>query len=80
MQASQQGSGSAENRGQDRADQLSPATGEAPRTEKIKESLGNDSGRLSSIRELGGLSGRDDISGGSGNRMEEQSTGQQTDK
>lgn len=42
--------------------------------------IGEQESSLASIREMGGLSCRDDSSGGSGDRIEDQSTREQTDR
>jgi hypothetical protein len=75
------GSGSAEQTGRDREEQRLPTT-ETPeeRRQNIASQIGESESRVSSINELGGLSGRDDSSGGSGDRMEEQNSGDATDR
>jgi hypothetical protein len=76
MKEHQQGSGSAENKGQGREQQVSPQPG--------KQQVGREAGisqrDISSIDELGGRSGREDYSGGSGDDMESQNTGSATDR
>jgi hypothetical protein len=73
------GSGSAEQTGRERSEQQNQNTN---RTEKedIASQIGEKSSDVSSIRETGGLSGRDDASGGSGDRMENESSNERTDR
>ena len=80
MQQGQQGSGSAENQGRSRQDQLSQSWNEPENEQEIKDALGNDADRLGSLKDLGAVSGRDDLAGGSGDGMEDQHTGQGTDR
>ena len=80
MQQGQEGSGSAENQGRSREDQMAQNTDAQDNRQDIKDALGNDANRLSSLKEMGALSGRDDAAGGSSDRMEEQNTGQATDQ
>ena len=81
LQQGQQGSGSAESLGKDRKDQWNES---ADMTEQDKEAIaaeiGVDKDEVADIKSLGGLSGRDDNAGGSGDGMENQSTGQATDR
>jgi hypothetical protein len=78
-QEGRQGSGSAENKGEPRSDQqLNDQPGS--QKQQISEAIGEDARRVSTIGELGGRSGRDDQSGGSGDAMEDQNTGQATEK
>ena len=79
FQAGQQGTGSAENRGDDRDSQMTPNTSlTQPEKEDIARQIGEEPGAIAGLKDLGALSGRDDASGGSGDRMDEQSTGQPT--
>jgi hypothetical protein len=82
IQQSQQGTGSAENVGQERSEQQQQLNSHLTDEQRqdISGQLGNDSGRLADLSELGQLSGRDDNSGGSNDRMEDQSTGERTDR
>ncbi|OLY92949.1 hypothetical protein SAMN05444008_10445 [Cnuella takakiae] len=76
----QEGSGSAENQGRSRIEQRQPmrdVTEEQKRD--IEQEIGTGSGSVAGIGELGGNSGRDDASGGSGDGMENQHTRQATD-
>jgi hypothetical protein len=77
----QQGSGSSENKGGMREEQMNKMT-ETSRQERsnIASQMGKGPNPLTDIKEMGGKSGRDDASGGSGDRMEEQSTRQETDR
>ena len=76
----QEGSGSAENQGRSRQDQLSQSWNEPENQQELRDALGNDADRLGSLKDTGALSGRDDAAGGSGDRMEDQHTGQGTDR
>jgi hypothetical protein len=81
LQSSREGSGSAENKGQDRSQQQAKNT---RIDQKEKQDIANLSGvnksKIADQQDLGMLSGRDDASGGSGDRMEDQNTGQATDR
>lgn len=79
--ASQPGTGSAENKGGDRSEQVNKKK-DLSRGDKqdIASQIGEPARRVGSIRDTGALSGRDDSSGGSGDRMEDQNTGQATDR
>ena len=78
---SQQGTGSAENKGENRENQLTPNTSlTQPEKEDIAAQIGEDKNAIAGMKDLGAVSGRDDASGGSGDRMEGQSTGQETDR
>ena len=81
FQESQKGSGSAENRGEDRSKQVNQTTdlSKQERTD-IAAQMGKGPNPVTSIKDMGGLSGRDDSAGGSSDRMEEQSTGESTDR
>ncbi len=77
----QGGTGSAEQTGRDRADQKAPTT-DMSGNEKadVASQIGEDSSAISTISDLGGMSGRDDAAGGTGDRQEGQSTNESTDK
>lgn len=78
---SQQGSGSAENRGGNRNDQKNPLTDIVHEERKwIAGEAGIEEQRVSDIRETGGLSGRDDSSGGSGDDMSRENTNDPTER
>ena len=78
FQQSQSGSGSAEQTGRERSEQqVSPDTGQK---QDIASQIGEYQESISSVRETGGLSGRDDASGGSGDRMERESSNERTDR
>ena len=80
-QQSQQGTGSAENKGQDRNEQVSRSKDISRQDrQNIASEIGEDPKRVGSIRDTGALSGRDDSSAGSGDRMEGQNTGERTDR
>lgn len=80
-QQAQPGSGSAENTGRSREEQLNPNTN---LTQQQREDLSGQPGlgrdRLGGLREMGSLSGRDDLSGGGNDGMTEQSTGEETER
>ena len=78
MKEQQQGSGSAENQGQGREQQVN--RGQEGDKQQVSQEAGLAQRDISSIEELGGRSGRDDYSGGSGEGMETQSTGAPTDR
>lgn len=81
FQSSQEGSGSAENRGQERKQQQAKNTTLNQQERKdIGSQLGADKSRVADLDDLGARSGRDDAAGGSGDRMEDQSTGSATDR
>jgi hypothetical protein len=79
MKQDQQGSGSAENTERDRQEQVNHSSSPANKQQVSKET-GISQRDIGSIDELGQRSGRDDYSGGSGEGMEGQSTGQPTDR
>lgn len=80
-QKSQPGTGSAENRGQNRNEQMNRSK-DLSQGEKqdMASQIGEKPGRIASQRDMGVLSGRDDSSGGSGERMEGENTGEGTDR
>ena len=79
FQQSQQGTGSAENQNRSRQEQMNPNT---EISQKDRRNISNEIGNVpvASPKDLGALSGRDDASGGSGDRMEEGSTGEETER
>ena len=80
FQQSQSGSGSAEQTGRERSEQQQPLSPDQEQKQDIASQIGEDQNSISSIRETGGLSGRDDASGGSGDRMERESSNEMTDQ
>lgn len=80
-QQAQPGSGSAENKGQERREQVNQSK-DISREDRqhIADEIGEHPSKLANLRDLGSLSGRDDASGGSGDRMENESTGRRTDR
>ncbi len=81
LQAGQQGSGSAENTGQERHDQTQPLTNlSSAQKQDIADEIGEDADGVASIKDLGQWSGRDDASGGVNDGMEGSSTGEETDR
>lgn len=77
----QGGSGSAEQTGRDRQEQKTPTTrmNENEKSE-VASQIDENKTDVRTIEDLGGMSGRDDLAGGSGDRMENQSTNQSTEK
>ena len=80
-QQGQPGTGSAENTGRERDHQFNEMT-ELSLEERmnVADQIGVPVESVSDASETGAMSGRDDAAGGSGDRMEEQSTGQTTDR
>ena len=80
-QRSQQGSGSAENRGQDRSRQENK-TEDLSKQEKtdIAAKMGKGPNPVGDIEDMGGSSGRDDYAGGFGAGMRDESTGESTER
>ena len=76
----QGGSGSAENGDRDRTDQIVKNTDASQNRQEIEDALGSDAKRLTSLQDMGAFSGRDDVAGGSGDGMEDQHSGQSTDR
>ena len=79
MKHTQEGSGSAENTGRGREEQLNRSSEELSRGDVAREA-GISKQDISSIEELGGRSGRDDLAGSINDGMSEQSTGEATDR
>ena len=81
IESSQQGSGSAENKGQDRnAQQNSKTVLSDEERQNLAAQMGEGPNAMVGLKDMGALSGRDDASGGSGDRMENESTGVPTDR
>lgn len=81
FQQSQSGSGSAEQTGRNRNEQRQPHTSvDDSQMQEISDQIGEERNRITTISGLGGESGRDDSSGGSGDRMENESSGERTDR
>ena len=81
IQTSQQGTGSSENRNDTRDAQKNQTA--YPRKEQEQDiayqaGLGRE--RMSSIEEMGGLSGRDDYAGGDNDAMSDQNTNERTNR
>jgi hypothetical protein len=75
LQQGQQGSGSAENTGRDRQEQLTDTGLSDAEKQTIADHIGENKESVVGLKDLGAASGRDDASGGSGDGMEDQSTG-----
>ena len=81
MQKSQPGTGSSENRGGERNEQQNRSKDLSQGDKQdIASQIGEKPGRIASQRDTGILSGRDDMAGGSGDRMEGENTGEGTDR
>ena len=77
----QGGSGSAENKGQSRQDQLSKTMSVSTQERQdIAEQTGLKPEDIADVQDLGGMSGRGDAAGGSGDEMENTSTNKGTDR
>jgi hypothetical protein len=77
----QQGSGSAENKNEGRESQQNPNTHLSKQDkQKVAGEMAKGPNPVADLSDLGALSGRDDASGGSGDRMEDESTGAPTDR
>lgn len=77
---SQEGSGSAENQGRSRIEQRQPMRDVTEQEKRdIEQEIGTGPGSVAGIGDLGGNAGRDDLSGGSGDGMEDQHTRQATE-
>ncbi|HEY1114469.1 MAG TPA: hypothetical protein VGE66_12945 [Chitinophagaceae bacterium] len=81
MPKSQPGTGSAENREGEHSEQQNRAK-DLSQGEKqdIARQIGEKPGKIASQRDTGLLNGRDDSSGGSGDRREGENTGEETDR
>jgi hypothetical protein len=75
------GSGSAENKGEERQSQKAPLTTltEEQRND-IAHQTGLKPGDIADVQQTGALSGRDDASGGSGDEMTTTSSDEKTDR
>jgi hypothetical protein len=73
----QQGTGSAENTGRNREEQVNQSMGGQ---QDISSAPGLSKQNTTTIEELGQRSGRDDYAGGFGDGMDDQDTGQGTDR
>jgi hypothetical protein len=76
----QGGSGSAEQTSRSREEQFTKTNLSENEKENIASAIGEDSSSVTTIDELGHNSGRDDAAGGAGDRMEETSSNEETDK
>ena len=77
----QGGSGSGENKGQGRDDQKNSSTiVSSDQRQDIAEQAGLKADDIADVQDLGGLSGRGDAAGGSGDAMESTSTNEGTDR
>lgn len=76
---SQQGSGSAENTGKPRSEQVNKNMDISNQDKQdIAHELNDTANHIAGLKDMGSLSGRDDASGGSGDRMEEENTSEGT--
>lgn len=78
---SQPGTGSSENKGQGRQEQVNRSKDLSQQDrQQMARAIGENPGRVGSQQDMGALSGRDDSAGGSGDRMEGENTGEGTDR
>jgi hypothetical protein len=77
----QEGTGSAENTGRDRKEQFNELS-ELSLEERmnVADQIGVPVEQVSDAAATGAMSGRDDAAGGSGDDMENESTGEETDR
>ncbi len=76
----QGGTGSAEQTGRDRDEQKMPTTDlSGNERSDVASQIGEKQNNISTVSDLGGMSGRDDAAGGTGERMENESTNERTD-
>lgn len=77
----QPGTGSAENTGRSREEQLNPNTNlTQQQREDVSDQPGLGRDRLGDLRETGQLSGRDDLAGGDNDGMMDQRSGEETER
>jgi hypothetical protein len=77
----QGGTGGAEHTDRQRQEQQSGSSGMSDKERgDMASQIGEKKNNVTTIADMGGLSGRDDAAGGSGDRMEDQSTNQGTEK
>jgi hypothetical protein len=81
IQSSQQGTGSSENRSNPRDEQRNQTTHlTSDQRKDMSQQAGLGRDRMTSIEEMGGLSGRDDYAGGDNDDMSNQNTNERTDR
>jgi len=81
FQQAQQGSGSAEQTGRSRDAQQNKGTDLSQNERQdIASEIGEDENKIAGVRQMGGMSGRDDSSGGENSGMRNESTGEATDR
>jgi len=80
FQKTQQGSGSAENKGQSRQAQKTKTSISEEEKKNIADQTRLKRDDIRDLKEAGALSGRDDVSGGSGDGMTSTSTNEETNK
>lgn len=81
LQQPQQGTGSSENQGQDRDWQRHNKTElSQEETQNLADEIGERPSAIAGLKDMGALSGRDDAAGGTGDGMEGESTGRETDR
>jgi len=80
LQSSQQGTGSAENQGENRDRQKSQTTNVSNNQQNdLSRQAGLGRNRMTDIDDLGGMSGRDDYAGGDNDNMSNQNTNERTE-
>jgi hypothetical protein len=81
LQGSHQGTGSAENKGEDRQQQKNRTTNLTNNDlEDTAHQAGLGRDRMADIEDLGGMSGRDDYAGGDGEGMSRENSNDRTDR
>ena len=81
LKSSQQGSGSAENLGKNRNDQKNPNINMSDdEKQNLTSEIDENADSVADLPDLGALSGRDDVAGGSGDRMTDTNTGDRTNQ
>jgi hypothetical protein len=79
LDQSKSGTGSAEQTGRDRAEQRQEQQDvDQQQRQDVGNQIGVSSNEITSAKELGQMSGRDDASGGSGDDMENENSGGRT--
>ena len=79
FQKAQHGSGSSESQGESRDAQKAKVEVSEEEKKDIADQTGLQPGDITDIKDLGGLSGRDDLSGGSGDDMTSTSSNEPTE-
>ena len=79
LDQSKSGTGSAEQTGRDRTEHRQEQQDvDQQKRQDVASQIGESASDITSAKELGQMSGRDDASGGSGDGMENENTGERT--